>query len=163
MAYPFYQGYPAYNQYYQQMQNMQQLNQPQQNLQTNPQIQNGGFVMVKDITEAMNYPVAPGNSVTFKNENQPYIYTKTLGFSQLDQPIFETFRLVKEERQIQNNSRIDNEEPELKEVEYLSASYGEEINAEISELKNELDKLKAELNELKVELGDCDKAEVVLA
>lgn len=153
MAYPFYQGYPAYNQYYQQMQNMQ----------TNPQIQNGGFVIVKDINEAQCYPVAPGNSVTFKNENQPYIYTKTLGFSQLDQPIFETFRLVKEERQIQNSFRIDNEEPELKEVEYLSASYGEEINAEISELKNELDKLKAELNELKVELGDCDKAEVVLA
>ena len=88
MAYPYFQGYPSYNpMYYQQLQNMQQPQQ-QQNNQQAPQIQNGGFIIVKDINEAMNYPVAPGNSVTFKNENQPYIYTKTLGFSQLDQPIF---------------------------------------------------------------------------
>ena len=61
------------------------------------QIQNGGLVSVRSITEARNYPVAAGNSVTFKDENSPYIYTKTMGFSQLDRPIFEVFRLVKED------------------------------------------------------------------
>lgn len=61
------------------------------------QIQNGGLVSVRNITEARNYPVAAGNSVTFKDENSPYIYTKTMGFSQLDRPIFEVFRLVKED------------------------------------------------------------------
>lgn len=61
-----------------------------------PQIQNGGFVSVRNETEARGYPVAPGNSVTFKDETAPYVYTKTMGFSQLDRPIFEKYRLVRE-------------------------------------------------------------------
>ena len=69
----------------------QNMNQPQF------QIQNGGFVCVSSEEEARKYPVAYGNSVTFKNENAPYVYTKTMGFSQLDRPLFEKFRLVKEE------------------------------------------------------------------
>ena len=80
-----------YNQYYPtqptQMQTPMQM----------PQIQNGGFVSVRSEEEARNYPVAIGNSVTFKNESAPYIYTKTMGFSQLDRPIFEKYKLVKEE------------------------------------------------------------------
>lgn len=158
MPYPYYQGYQAYNPMYyqQQLQSMQQLSQTQQ---SNPQIQNGGFVMVKDITEAMSYPVAPGNSVTFKNENQPYIYTKTLGFSQLDQPIFETFRLVKEEQ----NFNADKKEHELEVVEYLSISQGEEIKTEMSKLKTKINELKTELTELKTELGSYEKMEVVSA
>lgn len=80
----FPQGYGVYNPY-------------QQNYNQAPQqIQNGGFISVRSMEEALNYPVAPGNSVTFKDENAPYVYTKTKGFSQLDQPIFEKYRLVKE-------------------------------------------------------------------
>lgn len=84
MAYnSFYNPYMQYQQPY-----MQQ--QPQQ-------IQNSGFVSVQSMTEAFNYPVAPGNSITFKDENAPYVYTKTKGFSPLEQPVFEKYRLVKEE------------------------------------------------------------------
>lgn len=61
------------------------------------QIQHGGLVSVPNIEAARNYPVAPGNSVTFKDENSPYIYTKTQGFSQLDHPVFERYRLTKED------------------------------------------------------------------
>lgn len=71
---------------------------PAQNVQTlQPQIQNNGFVMVRSEAEARNFPVALGNSVTFKDETAPYIYSKTMGFSQLDRPIFEKYKLVKEE------------------------------------------------------------------
>lgn len=146
MAYPYFQGYPSYNpMYYQQLQNMQQ---PQQNTQQTTQIQNGGFVMVKDISEALNYPVAPGNSVTFKNENQPYIYTKTLGFSQLDQPVFETFKLVKEERA---EAPITASEDIV--AQFLTLDEGNALRAE-------LDALKAELIELKHELGSETRMEV---
>jgi hypothetical protein len=155
MPYPYYQNYPNYNQLY--------LQQPQQNVQQTPQIQNGGFIIVKNITEAMNYPVAPGNSVTFKIESQPYICTKTLGFSQLDQPIFEVFKLVKEEKEWQNNKVNENTIDEEPSVEYLSISQGDEIKSEMNKLKDELMELKSELNELKVELGDIDKTEVVSA
>lgn len=92
--------------------------QPQQ------QIQNGGLVSVRSINEARNYPVAPGNSVTFKDENSPYIYTKTMGFSQLDRPIFEAFRLIKEDFTT---------ETETKPTDYRQ---------EIDELKMEIEKLK---------------------
>lgn len=134
MPYPYYQGYPSYNQMYlQQMQNMQS----QQNQQT-PQIQNGGFVMVKDITEAMNYPVAPGNSVTFKNESQPYIYTKTLGFSQLDQPIFEVFKLEKVENEDNNTTVVE----EIPVVEYLPLEDADKIREQLSKMQSEIDFLK---------------------
>lgn len=62
-----------------------------------PVSQSGNLISVPNENEARMYPVAPGNSVTFKDENKPYIYTKTMGFSQLDRPIFERFKLTKEE------------------------------------------------------------------
>lgn len=100
---PNYYGQP--NPYYQQMQNqaMMQQNQQMQNAQQQsqqmqqPTIQQSGFVLVPSEQEARNYPVAPGNSVTFKDENAPYCYVKTMGFNQLDRPTFERYRLVKED------------------------------------------------------------------
>lgn len=68
-----------------------------QSQQSNQNIQNGGFIPVPNENFARNYPVAYGNSVTFKDESAPYVYTKTMGFSQLDSPVFEKYRLVKED------------------------------------------------------------------
>lgn len=82
-----------YSQAYQASALQRQMISPNQNLQ----IQNGGFVSVRSEQEARNYPVAPGNSVTFRDETAPYVYTKTMGFSQLDRPVFEKYRLIKEE------------------------------------------------------------------
>ena len=70
--------------------NYQQVQQPMQ-------IQNGGFVSIRSEMEARSYPVAYGTSVTFKDETGPYIYVKTMGFSQLESPRFEKYRLTKEE------------------------------------------------------------------
>lgn len=82
-----------------QPQQMQQQPQPAQAPQQGQpqQIQNGGFVSVRSRAEAQGYPVAPGNSVTFKDETAPFVYVKTMGFSSLDRPTFEAFRLVKED------------------------------------------------------------------
>ena len=87
------QMYQPYNQY------GQFQNQPQ--LQNQSNIQSGNLISVHNEEEAKMYPVAPGNSVTFKDENQPYIYTKTMGFSQLDRPVFERYKLIKEEQPVQ--------------------------------------------------------------
>lgn len=93
MAYNYYTNPYAYQQAYQ-----TQMPQQQAPQQTTPfQIQNGGFVPIRSEQDARNYPVAPGNSITFKDETAPYVYTKTMGFSQLDRPIFEKYRLIKEE------------------------------------------------------------------
>lgn len=154
MVYPYYQNYPNYNQMLiqQQLQNMQQ---PQQT----PQIQNGGFVMVKDINEAMNYAVAPGNSVTFKIESQPYICTKTLGFSQLDQPIFEVFRLIKEEQTLGNveeteqHKKVEN----VPLVEYMTVEEADSLKTEVRNLWAEVDFLKEYIDSDKKEDKQDDK------
>lgn len=57
------------------------------------------FVVVRSEDEARNFPVAFGNTVTFKNESEPYMYTKTMGMSQLDRPVFEKYKLIKEQAQ----------------------------------------------------------------
>jgi spore germination protein YaaH len=133
--------------------------QAQQNTQQPaPQIQNGGFVMVKDVREAMSYPIAPGNSVTFKDENKPYIYTKTLGFSQLDQPIFEVFKLVKEEHAEAPTTALEETG-----VQFFTIDEGNALKTDIDTLKDELNELKAELTELKHELGGDVSKEVVSA
>lgn len=55
------------------------------------------IISVQSEDEARRYPVAPGNSVTFKNENLPYYYTKTASYSQFEPPKFERYSLIKED------------------------------------------------------------------
>ena len=94
MAYNYYPYNTPYMQQFYQAPTQYQAPFQQQQQQ---QIQNSGIISVRNEGEARSYPVAPGNSITFKDETAPYIYTKTMGFSQLDQPIFEKYKLFKEE------------------------------------------------------------------
>lgn len=73
--------------------------QPNQNYQNYSQSNNqNSFIGVQNENEARTYPVAPGNSVTFRDESLPNtFYTKTMGNSPLDRPVFERYRLVKED------------------------------------------------------------------
>ena len=63
----------------------------------NAPVQQGSVIPVRSEADARNYPVAPGNSVIFKDENAPYIYIKSIGVSQFDTPRFDKYRLQKEE------------------------------------------------------------------
>lgn len=104
--------------------------------QQTQQIQNGGFISVANIDIARNWPIAPGNSITFKDENAPYVYTKTMGFSQLDRPIFEKFRLVKEEDAAPANTP--------------AASYA--LKSDLDALNNVLDAIKGEMMDFRTRL-----------
>lgn len=119
-------AYNYYPNYYQQM----PLQQPQMPQNQSQQMQSG-FVSVRNEAEARNYPVAYGNSVTMKDENSPYIYTKTMGFSQLDRPIFDKYKLVKEETEEQHQETVSKSE-EL-----------EKIQGDIKALWNEINEMKA--------------------
>lgn len=123
MSYPNY-----YPQFYQQV---------PQNSPQSMQIQSSGFISVRNESEARNYPVAYGNSVTFKDENAPYVYTKTMGFSQLETPRFEKYKLVKEE------PVLTQEEPSNVKVDNLH--YDDEIKS----LWSEIEGLKKEVMTLK--------------
>lgn len=94
------------------------------------QIQNGGLVNVSNEAEARSYPVAPGNSVTFKDDSAAYIYVKTMGFSQLDAPVFKKFKLI--------------EEPDPEET----PDELETLKAEMKKLSNKVDTIKKSLSML---------------
>lgn len=101
------------------------------------QIQSSGFISVRNIEEALRYPVAPGNSVTFKDETAPYVYTKTMGFSQLDRPVFEKYRLIKEE---------GTETPKTESVEEFT-EYA--LKSDCRALQEEIETLKRMIKEIK--------------
>lgn len=98
-----YQNYP-YQQYQYQPQMQAQVQQP-----VTQQMQSGGFISVPTEQDARNYPVAPGNVMTFKIENQPYVCEKAQGFSQLEGPVFNKYRLVKEEsEEVVTDTNVNN-------------------------------------------------------
>lgn len=132
--------YSGYSPYYQQV-NPYQINQSQP-IQQNQG--NSGFVNVRSAQEAYNYPVAPGASVTFKDETAPFIYVKTRGFSQLEEPIFEQFQLVK----------VDNvQKQETAQAE--TAEYA--LKSDLSALQQEIDLLKKKISEFKLAVNESEE------
>lgn len=90
--------------------------------QAQQQYQQSGLISVRSEMEARNYAIAPGNSLMFKDESQPYVYVKTMGPSQFDQPTFEKFRLVKEEADVPQ---------QVEQPEYVLKSEFEKLRDEI--------------------------------
>jgi hypothetical protein len=140
MAYNnFYSGYNS--PYYQQV-NPYQINQAQP-IQQN-QV-NSGFINVRSAQEAYNYPVAPGASVTFKDETAPFIYVKTRGFNQLEEPVFEQFQLVK----------VDNSQKTTDPAQTESPEYA--LKADITALQSEIDLLKKKISEYKLAVNESEE------
>lgn len=127
-------GYPYYTPaMYQQpapLPQMQAQQQPQQ-------IRSGGIVSVSGEEEARRYPVAPGYTVTMRDDTGPYLYEKTMGFSQLDQPIFRKARIVFEDAA--QTAQDKQEQPSTPSVVY----------AELSQLEALRDAVAADLNALR--------------
>lgn len=146
---PNYYGQP--NPYYQQMAQQQammqqaqvaQAQQAQSQQMQQPSIQQSGFVLVQSEQEARAYPVAPGNSITFKNERQPYCYVKTMGFNQLDQPTFERYRLVKEDFSEQPQDNKTDDLPKIsKDSDYA-------LKSDLNALWSEIDILKERITSI---------------
>ena len=148
-------GFPVNYQYYQQPQQVftpqpvmppqQQTFTPQSVQQQYPVVQ-GGFVRVRNENEARMYPVAPASSVTFIDENSPYVYTKTANMGQLDRPIFEKYRLVKEDDGTAPESPV--QPPEQTKVD-LS---GFALKADVAAFKDELEALRADIETFRGDL-----------
>lgn len=153
-------GYPMnYPQLYPQNQNYQnpnfqnpsyqnptyQQNPPSyQQAAQNQQMQNGGFMLVPSEDIARSYPVAPGNCVTFKIEGKPIVMEKSMGFSQLEAPRIDRYRLVREE-DAQNEQNLPQNEPKNNSTENETI---EGLKSEIKALNEELEDVKKRLHEL---------------
>ena len=115
--------------------------------QAAPAMQNGGFAFVRSEQEARDYPVAPGNYMTFKDEHAPFLYEKSKSFSQLDEPMFEKYRLIKETG---SGSVSEATAPDLtSEAAPASADDLDTLNNEIEKLRGELEEVRGEVESLK--------------
>ena len=135
--YPFMQGYqmPYMQGYQQPLQQAQQMQQP-------TQIQDGGVVCVKDETAARNYPIAPGVSMTLIDEPRQHLFIKTMGFNQLEKPVFKKFQLIPES---ENNGDLSGGMPEA------VKDTNEDLKPQIELLQSEIEGIKAEIEKLKSE------------
>ena len=95
---------------------------------TQPQYQSGGFMVIPSEDMVKNYPVAPGNCVTFKIEGKPVVMEKSMGFSQFESPRIDRYRLVKEEPE------------EVKEEDNVN---------DYDEIRTDIDKLWGAIDEIK--------------
>ena len=99
------------------------------------------LIGVRSENEAISYPIAPGNSITFKDETAPFIYTKTMGLSPLEAPKFEKYRLIKE----------DGEETPA----YITKAELEALMGDIDELKDDVEYLKRKPTQKRKEVIDA--------
>lgn len=139
----FQQNYPQQMFQQQQMIPPQMQQQPVQQQQY-PVVQ-GGFVRVRNENEARMYTVAPGNSVTFIDEVQPYVYTKTVNMGQLDRPIFEKYRLVKEDDAPLEAPQRPVEQPVMDLSIYASKDDVAAFRGELEALKSDLETFRGDL------------------
>ena len=156
-------GFPIGYQYYQQPmqqqmftpqpimpQQMQQtqtpVQQPVQQQQQYPVVQSG-FVRVRNENDARMYPVAPGSSVTFVDETSPYCYTKTVNMGQLDRPVFEKYRLVKEDDAPapQESPVKPPEQPKIDLSKYA-------LKADVTAFKSDLEAIRADIETFRSDL-----------
>lgn len=94
-----------------------------------------GFMSIRGRDIAVNYPIAPGNTIFFKDELAPYVYVKTMGYSPLDRPTLETYR--REDAVLPQEAPSDDKEDN---------SIVEQLNEEIKTLSEEIKGIKKTLN-----------------
>ena len=107
----------------------------------------GDFVPIPSEEDARNYPIQRGTSVTFKDENLPYIYIKKLGMGQLDSPTFEVYEIKK--RPSQSTQRAESA-PLREETDKLSNYV---TKAEYGAICDEIDALRETVERVRKELG----------
>lgn len=125
---------------------MQQFQQNMQMPQMQPQTQSNAIIHVPSEDVARRWDVAPNSSVTFIDDSKPYCYTKSMGMSMLEAPIFKRFRLVEEAEpaMTNENSEIQNQSgaAQINMSEYLTKAEFESYKAVIEDMQ----KIVKELN-----------------
>ena len=93
------------------------------------------FMSIRGRDIAVNYPIAPNNTIIFKDEMAPYIYVKSMGFSPLEKPMMEIY---KKEEPIQTQEGT----PEVKE----DNSTIQKLQTDIEGILDDIEGIKQKLN-----------------
>lgn len=87
------------------------------------------MVPIPNRQEAINYPVAYGNTVILKDQSAPYIYIKSAGNTQFDTQSFDVYKKEDQEKPIDNTN--DNK------YDSIMADI-ESMRSQISELRDKI-------------------------
>lgn len=109
-----------------------------------PQSQSNTIIHVPSEDVARRWDVAPNSSVTFIDDSKPYCYTKSMGMSMLEAPVFKRFRLVEEAEVASTESEQYQqiETPQIDLSEYMTKAEFEPYMAIIKDMQ----KIVKELN-----------------
>ena len=101
------------------------------------QPQNGNIVHVQSEEQARSWNVALGSSVTFIDDTKPYCYTKSMGLSQFEPPVFKRFRLVEETapQSIQNAQEQASNTESVNLSDYLTKAEFEPFKSVIADMQ----------------------------
>ena len=99
------------------------------------------FINVPSEDVARRWDIAPNTTGKFIDENKGYIYTKSVGASILEPPVFEKYRVVKETEE-SNESEPQNSQPEPDLSEYMTKSEFETYKTIIDEMQEVVKELK---------------------
>ena len=138
MAYPNPYFPTNYNPYT--MQYPQVMGQNMQMQQTQPQ--SSSFIHVQSETQAREWAVAPNTSITFIDDTKPYCYTKSMGASLLEPPVFKRFKLVEEDISDNTTNQSTTTTQQIDLSEYLTKAEFEEYRSVIEDMQ----KIVKELN-----------------
>ena len=134
------QFYGAMNPYAQ-MALQQYQHMPQQQSQSNT------IIHVPSEEVARRWDVAPNSSVTFIDDSKPYCYTKSMGMSMLEAPVFKRFRLVEEAEPtaINNNQEASDQTQTTSQID-LSAYMTKKEFESYRKIIEDMQKIVKELN-----------------
>ena len=104
-----------------------------------PQQQQSNLIHVQNEMQAREWSVAPGGSIMFIDDNSPYCYTKSMGFSQLEPPIFKRFRITEES--VQNAPQAASASQQVNIQEYITKAEFEPFKTLIDDIQNKIKEL----------------------
>lgn len=94
---------------------------------------------VRDENEARNWQIAPGNHLVFENQNGQYFYTKSLGFSPNEKPVFAIYKREDYVEPVSDNQIPVEQNPLKEEFDSFKSSNQlelESLRKDISDLKD---------------------------
>lgn len=105
-----------------------------------PQQQGSTIIHVQSEAQAREWSVAPNSSTMFIDDNAPYCYTKSMGASQFEPPIFKRFRIIEDtpSQSAQNVQEASSTTEQVSLSDYLTKAEFEPFKAIIERIKKEL-------------------------
>lgn len=101
-----------------------------------PTPQQSQIIHVQNENQAREWSVALGSSVTFIDDSRPYCYTKSMGMSQLEPPVFKRFRLEEEIDEVVSQPNSTDSSAQIDMSLYMTKSEFEPFKAIIEDMQS---------------------------